>query len=94
MTASKHFVKSGDTKFYRYPCGPECRPVDIARYETWLGPNREYKNRFLKELSAHNCSESSCKRPAVSRIAVGLKKSTRKSAHDSQHATRSGHPWT
>jgi len=84
-TTPKHFVKSGDTKFYWYPCEPECRAVDTARYEMWLGSNRECNNHFLKELSAHNCIESSCKRPAVVRIAVGLEKRTRlrKSAHHS-----------
>jgi len=30
MTAPKHFVKSGDTKFYRYPCEPECRAMEPA----------------------------------------------------------------
>jgi len=35
--------------------------VSYCRYETWLGSNRAWNNHFLKELSTHNCSESSCK---------------------------------
>jgi len=79
MTVLKHFVKGGDTKFYRYPREPECqrRWMLTGMRHDW-GSNRACNNHFLKELSAHNCSGSTCKRPVVSRIAVGLKKHPKK----------------
>ena len=77
-TEPRNFVKGGDTKLYRYPHEPAM--VHEA------GSNRAWNNHFLKELSTHNCSESNCKHPIVSRIAAGL---ARIKAPENPHMFRS-----
>jgi len=44
--------------------------VDTARYDM-TGLQKSMQHSFCQELSTHNCSESNCRRPVVSKIVVG-----------------------
>jgi len=50
MTVPKHFVKGGDTKFYRYPCEPECQwcLILVAIGDT-TGPQPSMQQLFVQE---------------------------------------------
>jgi len=85
MTAPKHFMKGGDTKFYRHPCEPECQ-------RRWILSSMKHDRAPTEHgtiTSSKNCPCITALKVVVSvQLFPGLqlawKQSTRKSAHDSR----------
>ena len=79
----KHFMKGGDTKFYRYPCEPECQ-------RRWILPGMKH-DRVPTEHGTIT-SSNNCPRITAVKVVVGVQLSQdcswpRKKDPDNPHMT-------